>query len=172
MSTELKYELFETELLAPLRGHDLSDDESFVASVLLDASAARPIGIKAIVKLMNGRPKGEGIPRRPKANARTVKQIVRWLRKDHEFPILSRKYARKKEIDEAGNVTAEAKPAGYWWCGNEDEMREFVIAFRKQPMDELHTLSRIVKANYPRLAGQMELSEPPAVAGGPQMNAD
>lgn len=160
MSAELKYELFEEELLAPLRGHALSDDESLVAALLLDASSAQPIGIKHIVQVMNSRPRGadNAGPRRRKANDRVVKDIIRTLRKEHEFPILSRKFARPKETDKAGNLTAEAKPAGYWWCDNEDEMQEFVIAFRKQPMDELHTLSRIVKANYPKLAGQFDFT--------------
>ncbi len=152
MSAELKYELFEEEMLAPLRGHELTDDELFVASVLLDASSAQPIGIKAMLKTNRQRPaptaeqlaKGKRCRR---LDDRVVKDIIRELRKNHEFPILSRKFARP------------GKPAGYWWCGNEAEMEEFYYAFRKQPMDELHTLSRIVKANYPKLAGQLTLQE-------------
>ena len=49
-------------------------------------------------------------------------------------------------------------------------MREYYKHASRQPLDELHTLSRIVKANYPLLVGQLTLqeakSEPPAVAGG------
>lgn len=44
-------------------------------------------------------------------------------------------------------------------CENEQQMNEYYDHARKQPMDELHTLSRIVKANYPRLAGQLRLED-------------
>jgi hypothetical protein len=144
VNTSLKYELFEAALLAPLRGHDLSDDESLIASLLLDASSERPIGIKHIVEVMNSRPKEN---RRRRVDDRAVKDIIRGLRKNHEFPILSRKFARP------------TKPAGYWWCQSEPEMDDFIKDFSKQPMDELHTLSRIVKANYPKLAGQLTLQD-------------
>jgi hypothetical protein len=154
MSDDLKYELFEQELLAPSRGHVLSDDESLVAALLLDAASSRPIGIKHIVEVMNSRPRSTG---RRKATDRVIKDIIRTLRKEHEFPILSRKFARPAERDKSGHLIAEAKPAGYWWCASETEMEEFVVTFSKQPMDELHTLSRIVKANFPKLAGQLQM---------------
>ncbi len=166
-ATQLKYELFEEELIAPLRGHVLTEEESLVASLLLDAKSSRPIGIKHIVEVLNSRRRGasptvrEGSRRR--VNDRAVKDIIRTLRKDHEFPILSRKFARPAGRDEAGNAT-EVKPAGYWWCGSEAEMLEWANNFRKQPMDELHTLSRIVKANYPKLVGQLSLQD---VSAGP-----
>jgi hypothetical protein len=178
MNAELKHELFEAELLAPLRGHQLSEDESLIASLLLDASSERPIGIKHIVSVLNSRPRREsadrsqdtGKSRRRRMDDRAVKDIIRTLRKDHEFPILSRKFARKAERDEAGTVTRPATLAGYWYCQSETEMIDFIRDFQQQPLDELHTLSRIVKANYPKLTGQLTLhdaafSEPPAVAG-------
>lgn len=150
MSAELKYQLFEQELLNPLRGHKLTPAEAFVADTLLDATSALPVGIAEIVRL-NRKLRNHEI------SERAVKQIIRSLRKDHEFPILSRKSEQRRKHDKQGNVIAAAKPAGYWWCHSEAEMVEWVTEFRKQPMDELHTLSRIVKANYPKLAGQLQL---------------
>jgi len=133
--TELKYELFEESLLNPLRGKDLGRAEAFVATMLLEATAAAPIGIKRLRRALQD----AGMP----TNERDVKDIVRTLRKRHELPILSRR----------------KKGGGFWWCENEAQMKEYAKHASKQPMDELHTLSRIVKANYPKLAGQLRLEE-------------
>ena len=135
MSAELKYELFEESLLNPLRGLQLTRDEQFVADMLLGATAAQPIGIKRLRRALQdaGRPMTE----------RDVKDIVRTLRKKHELPILSRR----------------KQGGGLWWCENEAQMKEYYDHAKKQPLDELHTLSRIVKANYPRLAGQLSLED-------------
>lgn len=54
-------------------------------------------------------------------------------------------------------LSSKRPPYGYWWCQSADEMREFVDRFKAQPMDELYTLSRMVKANFPHLAGQLSL---------------
>jgi hypothetical protein len=139
-ATQLKYELFEEELLAPLRGHVLTPDEEFVASVLLDASSSQPIGINKIRRLNQDL-------RSTSISDRRVKQIVRALKRNHEFPILSRRVPRLN------------KPAGYWWCQSEEEMVDYYVRARRQPLDELTTLSRMVKANYPKLAGQLGLEE-------------
>lgn len=136
MSTDLKYELFEEELLQPLRGHELTPNEEFVASLLLDATSARPMQIRDIRQALHR-------SGRSAVSTRMIKHIVRKLKKHHEFPILSRR----------------EKPAGFWWCGSEAEMDDYIPRALEQPMDELHTLSRIVKANYPRLAGQLRLEE-------------
>ena len=133
MSAELKFELFEETLLNPLRGLQLTRAEAFVATLLLDATAANPIGIKRLRRALQDA--GLLVPERE------VKDIVRTLRKKHELPILSRR----------------KKGGGLWWCENEAQMNEYYEHAKKQPMDELHTLSRIVKANYPRLAGQLTL---------------
>ncbi len=78
-------------------------------------------------------------------NERMVKKVIRTLRKDHAFPILARK----------------RKPTGYWWCNSVEEMEAFIESFRKQALDELHTLSRIVNHNYPALQGQLRFDEAP-----------
>lgn len=135
MSTQRKFGLFENELLNPLGDHSLSPAEEFVASLLLNATAQTPIGIK---RIWRESVRAEGIP---ELNDRKVKAIVRLLKKHHGFPILSRRHA----------------PAGYWWCASEAEMREYLEWARSQPLDELHTLSKMVKQNYPALAGQLSL---------------
>lgn len=135
MVAELKYELFEESLLNPLRGLKLTRDEEFIASMLLNATAAQPIGIKHLRRALQDA--GSSL------TEREVKDIVRTLRKRHELPILSRR----------------KKGGGLWWCESEQQMKDYAEHARKQPLDELHTLSRIVKANYPRLAGQLSLGE-------------
>lgn len=136
MSTQIKFRKFEDELLSPLRGHALTAQELFVANLLLDATAQRPIGIKRIVDTVF---KGKG----DWLTERAVKDIVRRLRKEHAFPILSRKN----------------QPSGYWWCGSKEEMEVYITAARSQPLDELHTLSKMVRQNYPELAGQLSLED-------------
>jgi hypothetical protein len=79
---ELKFQTYEAELLSPLSGHELSDVESFVASLLLDANREYPVGIKTIIERVS-RVKGFDL------SDRKVKDIIRSLRKDHAFPILA-----------------------------------------------------------------------------------
>jgi hypothetical protein len=143
MGTQLKFELYEEELLNPLRGHKLTAMENYVASLLLTASSHRPIGIAQIIQSVKGstelRFKGKTL----KSKERAVKDIIRTLRKDHTFPILA---SRKK-------------PTGYWWCASIAEMEAFIESYRAQALDELHTLSKIVKHNYPALQGQLKFEE-------------
>lgn len=133
---ELKFEIYEAELLDPLGGYELSELERYVASLLLDARGDRPVGIREIIDrraALTGR----------RVSEREVKKVIRSLRKDHKFPIL----ARRKP------------PAGYWWCSSTEEMEQFIASFRSQALDELHTLSQIVKHNFPALAGQITLED-------------
>jgi hypothetical protein len=137
MTDQLKFETYERELLEPLRGHVLSDLESYIASLLLGAKADRPIGINEIIVHVELALDGLRV------DDRQVKNVIRSLRKNHAFPILSRK----------------GKPSGYWWCDSVDEMQNYIEQWKAQPLDELHTLSVIVKQNYPALAGQLKLEE-------------
>lgn len=143
MSTQLKFELYEQELLNPLRGHELSELECFVASLLLTASTHRPIGIAEIIQAVEQtehlRLRGRSVP----SKERAVKEIIRTLRRDHTFPILARR----------------TKPTGLWWCASSKEMEAFIESFRSQALDELHTLSKIIKHNYPALQGQLTFEE-------------
>lgn len=134
MNSQFKFRAFEEELLSPLRGHALTELKEFVASLLLEADSSRPIKIAEIIIAAGNR-----FADWP--TERDVKETVRSLRKDHGFPILSRK----------------GKPAGYWWGTSVSEMEKFIEDWRKQALDELHTLSKIVKQNYPQLAGQLSL---------------
>jgi hypothetical protein len=38
-------------------------------------------------------------------------------------------------------------------------MEAFIESYRAQALDELHTLSKIVKHNYPALQGQLKFEE-------------
>lgn len=133
---QLKFELYEDALLNPLHGHELSELESFVASLLLEASSELPIGLKTIIFRISTHTAKQ-------IDERKAKDIIRTLRRNHAFPIL----ARRKQ------------PAGYFWCASAEQMKEFIESFRSQALDELHTLSKIVKKNYPALAGQLKLTE-------------
>lgn len=127
------FERFEEAITNPLSGVELDDVESYIASLLLEASAEKPMTGEFLMtrtrEIMNC-----------DINLRRFHNIIRKLRKEHGLPILSRR----------------TKPAGYWWCQSTVEMNAFIEDFRSQAMDELHTLSRIVKQNYPQLAGQMD----------------
>lgn len=136
MSTQLKFEIYERELLNPLRGHELSDVENFIAGLLLTASTHRPTSIKEIVLAVKEQ-LGKWL------SQRAVKSTIRSLRQDHKFPILSRK----------------STPPGYWWCSSAAEMEAFIESFRRQALDELHTLSTMIKHNYPALQGQLRFDE-------------
>lgn len=132
--SERNASIFESELLNPLRGHDLSEEEAYVANLLLDASSEKPMDNDSIRRALE-------MKFDRSCDARTIKKIIRTLRKEHAFPILARRI----------------KPFGYWWCSSKLEMQEFIETFRSQALDELHTLSRIVKENFPELAGQLRL---------------
>jgi hypothetical protein len=133
---QMKFRLFEEELLKPLRGHKLSDLEQFVASLLLTANTFEPIGIAEIIDAIETKTD-------KRISQRAVKDIIRTLRRDHTFPILARR----------------TKPTGYWWCGSAAEMEAFIESFRAQALDELHTLSKIVRHNYPALQGQLNFED-------------
>ena len=134
--SQLKFGTYEAEIVNPLAGHAMTDMESYVASLLLGTTAERPIGISEIITHV-------GLALERRADKRSVKMTIRSLRKDHAFPILSRKQ----------------RPSGYWWCGSAEEMRGYIDRWQTQPLDELHTLSVIVRQNYPELAGQLRLPE-------------
>jgi hypothetical protein len=136
MAVQLKFELYEVELISPLAGRELTKLEKYVASLLLDATAAAPIGIADIIRRADAALEIH-------LTARSVKDTVRTLRKEHKFPVLARRNS----------------PAGYWWCSSLEEMQEFVESYRSQALDELHTLSQMVKHNYPAIAGQLSFTE-------------
>jgi hypothetical protein len=137
MSTEqYKFQVFEHEQINPLAGHELTDVEEFLAATLLRATSERPMQIKDLRNALRG-------AGRHAVGTRNIKKVVRTLRKDHALPILSRR----------------TEPAGYWWCSSPSEMEGFIKLFRSQALDELHTLSKMVRHNYPELAGQLSLED-------------
>ena len=134
-------ELLEDEVLAPLRGEDLSEVEFYVACKLLkEASQERPFSGEGLRLAITMRFPDE----QANIDDREVKDIVRRLRKRCSFPILS---SRKRG------------ESGYWWCQSKDEMLGFIERFQKQPLDELHTLHEMVRRHFPELSGQLRLIE-------------
>lgn len=135
LQTDLPFDVFEEELLAPIKGVELTEIETFVAGLLLRATSEVPIKQAAII-----------VTAQTQLNAalseRQVRKIVRGLRRDHGFPICTRK----------------GDPAGYWWGRTEAELEEFVRVWQAQYLDEAQTLSMMLKTNYPRLAGQLRLA--------------
>ena len=130
------FQVFEEEIISPLGGVELSAIESFIASLLLDASSEKPVKMAEIISACADT-LGE------KISERMVKRIIRSLRLNHAFPIITRR----------------AKPAGYWWCQSVEEMKEFARLWQSQYFDEMRTLHVMMKHNFPRLAGQMRLAD-------------
>ena len=131
---QLSLETYEHELINPLGGRQLTEMESYVASLLLGATSAQPITIKEIIRRVI-------VVMEENLSEREVKMIVRRLRKDHALPILARR----------------SRPYGYWWCKSAEEMAAFIETFKGQALDELTTVARMVRHNYPELAGQLRL---------------
>jgi len=126
------FEKLEAEMISPLAGHALTEIEEYIAGLLLRASSEKPFRIADIINYV-------GLNLHTTIDERAVKEIIRSLRRVHKFPILARR----------------SKPAGYWWCTSATDMEEFITLFRSQALDELHTLSQIVRHNYPDLIGQL-----------------
>lgn len=133
-NTQDKSDLFERELFNPMRGHELSMLEQHIGHLLVtEATSERP--------LRNADIQSRLLERGIRATERTVKDVIRSLRHDHHFPIIARR----------------EKPAGYFWCTRVEEMQSYIAVFRAQAMDELTTLGKIVRANYPELDGQLTI---------------
>jgi hypothetical protein len=137
---ELPFEVFEEEMINPLKGVDLTANEEFVAGLLLDATSEKPIRMAEIAMTALHQ-------KTVTLSDRQIREIVRSLRRDHGFPICSRKSANK----ETGH------PPGYYWGRSEKELEEFSTVWMSQYKDEAVTLHRMLKVNYPRLAGQLRL---------------
>ena len=131
--------ILEDEVLSPLRGHELSEVELYISIKLLrEASAERPVSnqeLRSGISL--------AFKEHENMSSRIVKHIIRALRKEHSFPI----------------VASRCPPYGYWWCASAEEMKAFIEHFKSQPMDELHTLGRMVREHFPELSGQLRFGE-------------
>lgn len=117
----------------PLPGLELTALQSFIARRIRVTSSGRPVQIREIV----AEAKIQGLF----TSDRRVKEAVRILRKDFQLPILARR----------------EKPFGYFWCSSVAEMKDFIEMFSSQYRDEAFTLGRLVRSNYPELAGQLRL---------------
>jgi hypothetical protein len=128
------FEVLEEEMLNPLLGHQLNETEGFVATELLNATREKPMMIRDIIAAAKAQNSGA-------IGERQVKKIIRSLRRNHAFPILSRK----------------EKPHGYYWATSEGEVKEFIKTWSAQYQDEAATLRVMLRHNFPRLAGQRHL---------------
>lgn len=135
LQEDIPYETIEQEILDPLKGVKLTEIEFFVASQILEARSQAPIKMAEIMARAFER-------RSITLDPRAVRVIVRSLRRNHGFPICTRKGA----------------PAGYYWGRSEAELEEFVNVWKSQYLDEIVTLQQMTKTNYPRLAGQLRLA--------------
>ncbi|MGA9768841.1 MAG: hypothetical protein WBV94_07370 [Blastocatellia bacterium] len=134
---QIGFETFEQEVLSPLHGHKLTPVEQYIASLLLHATMKKPLTnddlrTRVMMKFDMKRP-----------NPRTIKTIIRSLRKFHHFPILAH----------------FQKPYGYWWCQSAKEMLAYYEDAQSRLKDELHTLSQLIKRNFPEYAGQLNLED-------------
>src|SRR5689334_13369042 len=82
--TDLPFDVFEEELLDPIKGVDLSEEETFVAGLLLKATTDRPIRMAEVATAALHQKTLE-------LSDRQIRTIVRSLRRTHGFPICSRK---------------------------------------------------------------------------------
>lgn len=134
---QLSFEIYEKEVLNPLRGHNLTPVEEYVANLLLDASKQKPLRNSDICVRVKIRFEMKRL------NPRTIKAVIRSLRKNHHFPVLA----------------SFIPPYGYWWCKSASEMMEYYEDAHARLKDELHTLSLMIRHNFPAYAGQLKLQE-------------
>ena len=130
------FEVFEEELATPIKGVALTENEAFVASLLLSATSEKPMKTDDLRNAIKNQSDQD-------VSFREIKKIIRSLRRNHAFPILSRR----------------SKPAGLWWCQSISEMKEFTRLWQSQYFDEMTTLWLMMKHNYPKLAGQLRISD-------------
>lgn len=131
---QLKFDNYEAEMLAPLRGIELSEMDSLIASYLLDTTALKPRTNTDIREFL----RKEKLRR---ISERSLKAAIRRLRVQHCFPILA----------------SLQKPWGYWWCRSVEEMDRYISVVRSRAISELAYLKPIVDHNFPQLAGQLQL---------------
>lgn len=122
----------------PVRGHQLSEIEKFIAYLLIEATSEKPMKTDQIIQRVKDQVN-------QRLDRRKVKIIIRNLRRLHAFPILTRR----------------SNPAGYFWCKNQKEMEEFERMWLSQVTDELYTLQVLKKHNYPRMAKQLRFKDLP-----------
>jgi hypothetical protein len=143
-ASQLSFEIFEREVLSPLAGHELSDLERFIANLLLDASSEKPLSNEEIGNQVQLHFIGTKDYRGERPGERTIKRVMRSLRRQHKFPIVAR---------------FEHEPYGYWWAKSAEEMLDYFKKAMGRLTDELGTIHGIIKANYPDYAGQLRLPE-------------
>jgi hypothetical protein len=134
---QLGFETYEREVLNPLRGHKLTPIEQYIASLLLETSKKKPLKNDDLRKRVIVRFNMNNV------SPRSIKTVIRALRKFHHFPILA----------------SFTKPYGYWWCQSEKEMTAYYEDAQARLKDELHTLSQMIKHNFPEYAGQLKLED-------------
>lgn len=105
------------------------DGQAFeVARVLTHGHISAPLMIKVLAEHFN-------------LSERKVKDIVRTLRREWLLPIGS----------------LRQPPYGYYWILSPKDFLDWSRAYRSQAIDELATLHRLQRANFPELFGQGSL---------------
>jgi hypothetical protein len=114
---------------------DRQDADRFVninivqaARCLVRATPQTPISLTALCQHLS-------------ASDRTVKSFIESARNEWHLPIGANRNF----------------PSGYYWIETPEQMKAWIREFSAQPLKELQTLHGVVKANFPELAGQINL---------------
>lgn len=97
-----------------------------LARVLVKATAKYPLGLNALIRHFS-------------LTDRTVKAYIESLRSEWLLPIGSSKFP----------------PTGYYWIASANEFKGWLEAYLSQPKEEFRTAHRMLRANFPELAGQI-----------------
>jgi hypothetical protein len=108
--------------------------ERYIVWLLKQASGERPVGIAQIQSWVK-QELHEVIA------GRSIKDYIRTLRREHGMPVLARR----------------GTPSGYYLCKSRDEMKKFCEAYLSQARDEMETVRKILRNNYPSLLSEFEL---------------
>jgi hypothetical protein len=97
-----------------------------VVRALVRATPEKPISLTALCQHLA-------------VSDRTVKSLIEAARKDWLLPI-----GANRDF-----------PSGYYWINTAAEMKQWIKVFSAQPLQELTTLHRVQKANFPELNGEL-----------------
>jgi hypothetical protein len=108
--------------------------ERFIVWLLKQATSEKPLGIAEIRVRVREELK-------EMISEREIKGFIRDLRREHGMAVLARR----------------GSPSGYYLCSNREEMKRFASAFIAQANDEMETIRKILRRNYPSLMGELKI---------------
>jgi hypothetical protein len=106
--------------------HFLHKQQFDLARLLCKATAKYPLGLNTLCAHLQ-------------LSDRSVKGYIETLRSQWLLPIGSSKFP----------------PSGYYWISSPDEFKQWLEAYLSQPKEEFRTAHRMLRANFPELAGQI-----------------